>query len=70
MRRAVLSLVLLTFTAAVAGGVLHLVAVDERGELTFEPLLDTTALSWWRTRANRVLEDLPSVELGAVTDAR
>ncbi len=63
MRRLFLSLVFFSFTAALAGGVIRLVEVDEMGEVAFSPQFDSTALSWWRTRAESLVDrsgSLPS----------
>ena len=51
MTRFLLTACLLLGGAALAGGVVHLVKVDERGDVRFAPRVDQAALDYWTSRA-------------------
>ncbi len=42
--------------AALACGVLHIVQLDERGDVVFAPRVDTAVLGWWVQRAETLAE--------------
>ena len=57
-------------TAALAGGVLHLVAKDEAGEVVFAPRIDTQALGWWMDRAETIAERASTLDEAAVSGVK
>jgi len=57
-------------TAALAGGVLHLVDVDEQGEVVFAPRVDARVLGWWADRAESLAESASTLDEAAAADLR
>jgi len=70
MTRFLLVLGLLLGGAALAGGVVHLVKVDAAGEVEFAPRIDSSAASWWLTRAKTVAESASTLDEAARLDPR
>jgi hypothetical protein len=55
---------------ALAGGVLHLVDVDEKGDVVFAPRVDTAVLGWWADRAETLAEKASTLDEAAATELR
>ena len=56
--------------AALAGGVVHLVEVDEAGEVAFAPRIDAAAFDWWFARAKSAAESGSTLDEAARLDPR
>ena len=70
MTKLLLLSVFLLGTAALAGGVLHLVATDDAGEVVFAPRVDARALGWWVQRAETLAEHASTLDEPASRDLR
>ena len=70
MTKLLLTALFLLGTAALAGGVLHLVDVDERGDVVFSPRVDAQVLGWWADRAESLAESASTLDEAAAADVR
>jgi hypothetical protein len=70
MMRFLVVLGLLLGGAALAGGVIHLVHVDDAGQVEFAPRIDTTAFGWWMNRVQGAVESASTLDEAARLETR
>ena len=70
MTRFFIVLGLLLGGAALAGGVVHLVNVDDTGQVEFAPRVDTAAFGWWMDRVQGAVEGASTLDEAARLETR